>query len=114
VARGPRQRRGGGAARASVADLAGAPLLTAVHPGDDLAELLTGLAHVHTTGRNAMIRVRLRPADGGWLWCRATLASLDDPPRFAFTLRPFPGAAGGRSERAATSSGIEGTPSGAP
>jgi PAS domain S-box-containing protein len=81
------------------ADLAGAPLLTAVHPGD-LAELLTGLAHVHTTGRNAMIRIRLRHADGGWLWCHATLASLDDPPRFAFTLRPGPGAGGGRPERA--------------
>jgi DNA-binding CsgD family transcriptional regulator/PAS domain-containing protein len=82
-----------------VADLAGAPLLTAVHPGD-LAGLLTGLAHVHATGRNAMIRIRLRHAEGGWLWCRAALASLDDPPRFAFTLRPFAAAAGGRSERA--------------
>jgi PAS domain S-box-containing protein len=81
------------------ADLAGAPLLTAVHPGD-LAELLTGLAHVHTTGRNAMVRLRLQHADGAWLWCRATLASLDDPPRFAFTVRPGPGAGGGRSERA--------------
>jgi PAS domain S-box-containing protein len=68
-------------------DLAGASLLSAVHPSD-LPELLTGLSHVHATGRGAAIRLRVRTQDNHWLWCRAHLSALDDSPRFAFTLRP--------------------------
>lgn len=75
--------------------LAGASILPAVHPLD-VGELLTGLAHVHSTGRDAAVRLRVRRADRLWLWCRARLTSLDAPPCFAFTLRPI-------SETAATS-----------
>jgi PAS domain S-box-containing protein len=70
------------------ADLAGAPLLSAVHPSD-LPELLTGLSHVLATGRGAAIRLRVRTQDNFWLWCRAHLSALDDSPRFAFSLRPL-------------------------
>jgi len=68
--------------------LAGAPLLSAVHPSD-LPELLAGLAHVHATGRGSAIRLRVRTRDNQWLWCRAHLSALGDSPRFAFTLRPL-------------------------
>jgi DNA-binding NarL/FixJ family response regulator len=42
---------------------------------------------VHATGRNAVVRLRVRRADGRWLWCRAHLSSIGEAPRFAFTLR---------------------------
>jgi DNA-binding CsgD family transcriptional regulator/PAS domain-containing protein len=70
------------------ADLAGALFLAAVNP-HDLPDLLAGLAHVHATSRNAVVRLRVRRADMRWIWCRARLAALGDPPRFAFTLRPL-------------------------
>jgi PAS domain S-box-containing protein len=69
-------------------ELAGVPLLSAVHP-NDVSELLTGLAHVHETGRGSVVRLRVRRSDGTWLWSRAHLASLDESPQFAFTLRPL-------------------------
>jgi PAS domain S-box-containing protein len=68
-------------------DLAGAGVLSAVHPSD-LANLLTGMAHMHETGRDALVRVRLRRADGGWVWCRVHLAALGGSAGFAFTVRP--------------------------
>ena len=67
--------------------LHGAPMLSAVHP-NDLADLLAGLALMRENQRSVMVRVRLRTAAGAWLLCRARLTSLDDSPRFAFTLRP--------------------------
>ena len=70
--------------------LAGAALLAAVSP-HDVPELLAGLAHVHATGRTAVVRLRIRRMDGQWLWCRAHLAAMGEPPRFAFTLRPLSG-----------------------
>ncbi|MGZ4608671.1 MAG: LuxR C-terminal-related transcriptional regulator [Actinomycetes bacterium] len=69
-------------------ELTGAALLSAISPLD-LPELLAGLAHVHATGRNAVVRLRVRRADRTWLWCRARLAALGNPPRFAFSLRPL-------------------------
>jgi PAS domain S-box-containing protein len=68
--------------------LEGAAVMSVVHPGD-LPELLTGLAHVHATGREAAVRVRVRRADGTYLWCRARLAKVDQTSRFLFTLRPL-------------------------
>jgi DNA-binding CsgD family transcriptional regulator/PAS domain-containing protein len=68
-------------------DLAGASLLAAVYPSD-LPELLTGLSHVHATGRGAAIRLRVRTRDNYWLWCRAHLSALEGSPGFAFSLRP--------------------------
>jgi PAS domain S-box-containing protein len=68
------------------ADLSGAPVLSAVHP-NDLPGLLSGLAHVHSTGRDAMVRLRIRRRDGTWAWCRTHLASLGGGAGFAFTLR---------------------------
>ena len=68
-------------------DLAGVPILSAVYPSD-LPELLTGLSHVHATGRGSAIRLRVRAQGNQWLWCRARLSALGDSPRFAFTLRP--------------------------
>ena len=69
-------------------ELAGALFLAAINP-HDLPDLLAGLAHVHATGRHAVVRLRVRRADMRWIWCRARLAALGDPPRFAFTLRPL-------------------------
>ncbi len=68
------------------ADVAGASFLAVINP-HDLPELLAGLAHVHATSRNAVVRLRVRRADMRWMWCRVRLAALGDPPRFAFTLR---------------------------
>jgi DNA-binding CsgD family transcriptional regulator/PAS domain-containing protein len=68
------------------ADVAGALFLAVINP-HDLPELLAGLAHVHATSRNAVVRLRVRRADMRWMWCRVRLAALGDPPRFAFTLR---------------------------
>ena len=69
-------------------DLAGKQPLSSVNP-HDLPQVLTGLAHVHATGRNAVVRLRVRRADGRWLWCRAHLSAMGEAPRFAFTLRPL-------------------------
>ena len=77
--------------------LAGAALLAAVSP-HDVPELLAGLAHVHATGRTAVVRLRIQQIDGQWLWCRAHLAAMGEPPRFAFTLGP----SAGRTSRRAT------------
>jgi PAS domain S-box-containing protein len=79
-------------------DLAGASLLSAVHPSD-LPELLAGLSHVHATGRGSAIRLRVRTKDDRWLWCRAHLSALDDSPRFAFVLRPQGDPRGSGSDR---------------
>jgi PAS domain S-box-containing protein len=68
------------------ADLSGAPVLSAVHP-NDLPGLLSGLTHVHSTGRDAMARLRIRRRDGSWVLCRTHLASLGGGAEFAFTLR---------------------------
>jgi PAS domain S-box-containing protein len=70
------------------ARLAGQSLLAAIHP-NDLTELLTGLAHAHSSRLNAVTRLRVRRADGSWLLCRVRIAPLADPPCFAFTLRPL-------------------------
>jgi PAS domain S-box-containing protein len=67
-------------------ELIGKSVLAAVHP-NDLAELLNGLGHAHSHGFNAVVRVRVRCADGTWLWCRARVAPLAEPTSFAFTLR---------------------------
>ena len=69
-------------------DLAGKQPLSSINP-HDLPQVLTGLAHVHATGRNAVVRLRVRRADGRWLWCRAHLSAMGEAPRFAFTLRPL-------------------------
>ena len=37
----------------------------------------------------AVVRLRVRRADGRWLWCRAHLSAMGEAPRFAFTLRPL-------------------------
>jgi PAS domain S-box-containing protein len=68
--------------------LTGATVLPAVHPGD-LPELLTGLAHVQETGRDAAVRLRVMRADGSYVWTRAHLSSFDDTAGFLFTLRPM-------------------------
>jgi PAS domain S-box-containing protein len=68
--------------------LAGATVLPAIHPGD-LAELLTGMAHVQETGRDVAVRLRVLRADGAYLWTRARLAGFDDSAGFLFTLRPM-------------------------
>jgi PAS domain S-box-containing protein len=68
--------------------LAGAPLLSAVHP-NDLSELLAGLAHIQATRRDAVVRLRVRKADRTWVWCRCRMSALDKSSRFAFTLRPL-------------------------
>jgi DNA-binding CsgD family transcriptional regulator len=70
------------------AEVAEALFLAAINP-HDLPELLAGLAHVHATSRNVVVRLRVRRADLRWMWCRIRLAALGDPPRFAFTLRPL-------------------------
>jgi PAS domain S-box-containing protein len=67
-------------------ELDGKQPLSSVNP-QDLPQVLAGLAHVHATGRNAVVRLRVRRADGRWLWCRAHLSSIGEAPRFAFTLR---------------------------
>ena len=79
-------------------DLAGATLLSVVHPSD-LPELLAGLSHVHATGRGSAIRLRVRTKDDQWLWCRAHLSALDHSPQFAFTLRPLADPRGGATDR---------------
>ena len=63
-------------------------MLTSVNP-HDLPQVLSGLAHVHATERNAVVRLRVRRVDSSWVWCRAHLSALGRPPRFAFTLRPL-------------------------
>jgi PAS domain S-box-containing protein len=68
------------------ADLAGIQPLTGVSP-HDLPQVLSGLAHVHATGRTSVVRTRVRRHDGSWTWCRAQLSAMGDAPRFAFTLR---------------------------
>jgi DNA-binding CsgD family transcriptional regulator len=68
-------------------DVSGVPLLTGVHPGD-LSNLLTGLAHVQATARDAVVRLRVRHRNGSWLMCRCRLGALEQGPGFAFTLRP--------------------------
>jgi PAS domain S-box-containing protein len=69
-------------------DLAGKQPLSSISP-QDLPQVLSGLAHVHATGRSAVVRLRVRRADGKWVWCRANLSGMGDAPRFAFTLRPL-------------------------
>jgi PAS domain S-box-containing protein len=69
-------------------DLAGKLPLSSVNP-HDLPQVLSGLAHVHATGRGAVVRLRVRRADGTWVWCRAYLSAMGEAPRFAFTLRPL-------------------------
>jgi DNA-binding CsgD family transcriptional regulator/PAS domain-containing protein len=69
-------------------EVAGKQPLTSVNP-HDLPQVLAGLAHVHATDRNAVVRLRVRRADSSWLWCRAHLAAMGGAPRFAFTLRPL-------------------------
>jgi DNA-binding CsgD family transcriptional regulator len=82
------------------AEVAGTSMLPLVHP-NDFGVLLTGLTHVHETNRDSIVRLRVRSPHEKWTWCRARLASLVDPPRFAFTLRPLrrePGPDGLRSD----------------
>ena len=67
-------------------EVAGKHPLTSVNP-HDLPQVLSGLAHVHATERNAVVRLRVRQADSRWLWCRAHLSAMGGAPRFAFTLR---------------------------
>jgi PAS domain S-box-containing protein len=67
-------------------EVAGKQPLTGVNP-HDLPQVLSGLAHVHATDRNAVVRLRVRQADSRWLWCRAHLSAMGGAPRFAFTLR---------------------------
>jgi DNA-binding CsgD family transcriptional regulator/PAS domain-containing protein len=67
-------------------EVAGKQPLTSVNP-HDLPQVLSGLAHVHATDRNAVVRLRVRRADSSWLWCRAHLSAMGGAPRFAFTLR---------------------------
>ncbi len=69
-------------------ELAGKLPLSGVNP-HDLPQVLSGLAHVHATDRNAVVRLRVRRADARWLWCRAHLSAMGGAPRFAFTLRPL-------------------------
>ncbi len=67
-------------------DVAGKQPLTSVNP-HDLPQVLSGLAHVHATERNVVVRARIRQADSRWVWCRAHLSAMGGAPRFAFTLR---------------------------
>jgi DNA-binding CsgD family transcriptional regulator len=67
-------------------EVAGKQPLTNVNP-HDLPQVLSGLAHVHATDRNVVVRARIRQADSRWLWCRAHLSAMGGAPRFAFTLR---------------------------
>jgi PAS domain S-box-containing protein len=79
-------------------DLAGKQPLAGISP-NDLPQFLAGLAHVHATGRNAVVRLRIRRADGTYLWCRAHLSAMGAAPRFAFTLRAIPAETVPDSER---------------
>jgi PAS domain S-box-containing protein len=67
-------------------EVAGKLPMTSVNP-HDLPQVLSGLAHVHATDRNVVVRARIRRADTGWVWCRAHLSAMGGAPRFAFTLR---------------------------
>jgi PAS domain S-box-containing protein len=67
-------------------EAAGKQPLTSVNP-HDLPQVLSGLAHVHATEGNVVVRVRIRQADSRWVWCRAHLSAMGGAPRFAFTLR---------------------------
>jgi DNA-binding CsgD family transcriptional regulator/PAS domain-containing protein len=80
-------------------DLSGVPILSAVHP-NDVADFLSGLAHVHATGRSVTLRLRIRTEQATWLLCQARVSALDRAPRFAFTLRVFvqPATAGDRDQ----------------
>ncbi|MDQ1673106.1 MAG: hypothetical protein QOC98_1668 [Frankiaceae bacterium] len=83
----------------TASQLAGQSLLSAIHP-NDLPELLTGLAHAHSSGLNAVVRMRVRQADTSWLLCRVRVAPLADPPCFAFTVRALAVPAAGSDARA--------------
>src|SRR4030095_7392090 len=74
----------------SPGEVAGKQPLTGVNP-HDLPQVLSGLAHVHATDRNAVVRLRVRRADSRWWWCRAHLSAMGGAPRFAFTLRAITG-----------------------
>lgn len=70
----------------TAAEVIGQTFLAVVHPGD-LADLLTGLGHTERSGESVVLRLRLMAKASGWQWCRAWVASLDEPKSFGFMLR---------------------------
>lgn len=68
-------------------ELNGTSILSLVHPGD-LSEFLTGLGHAESSGAGVAIGLRVRTADGQWLWVRAKVTPLGERAGFAFAFGP--------------------------
>jgi DNA-binding CsgD family transcriptional regulator/PAS domain-containing protein len=68
-------------------ELLGRSAFTFVHP-EDVSTLLLLAAHASDSGGGASGRVRLRDAEGEWLWCRLSLHALigAEMPAFAFSI----------------------------